>query len=93
VEPRTPQKLSLAIGLVISVGAADTQCGEIRALLVLSLPFLMVAAEATTVNEFRERCCHVSNKKAVTGLRGSGSRRRIPGDANPFSRRVTSPGA
>ena len=63
VEPRTPQKLSLAIGLVISVGAADTQCGEIRALLVLSLPFLMVAAEASTVNEFRERCCHVSNKK------------------------------
>jgi hypothetical protein len=53
----------LAIGLVISVGAADTQCGEVRALLVLSLPFLMVAAEASTVNEFRERCCHVSNKK------------------------------
>jgi len=33
---------------------------------VLSLPFLMVAAEASTVNEFGERCCHVSNKKGVT---------------------------
>jgi len=60
----------LAIGLVISVGAADTQCG----LLVPSLPFLMVAAEANTVNEFRERCCHVSNKKGVT----EAARERFP---------------
>jgi hypothetical protein len=38
------------------------------------MPFLMVAAEATTVNEFRERCCHVSNKKGVT----EAARERFP---------------
>jgi hypothetical protein len=61
VEPRTPQKLSLAMGLVISVGAETIR--RIKALLVLLLPFLMVAAEPSTVNEFREGCCQVSNKK------------------------------
>jgi hypothetical protein len=55
----------LAIGLVI-FRRQRTQSGEIKALLVLSLPFLMVAAEASTVNEFREGCCQVSNKKGVT---------------------------
>src|SRR6516164_2837181 len=38
------------------------------------MPFLMVAAEATTVNEFRERCCHVSNKKGVA----EAARERVP---------------
>jgi hypothetical protein len=61
------------MGLVISVGAADTIRG-IKALLVLSLPFLMVAAEASTVNEFGEGCCQVSNKKGVT----EAARERFP---------------
>jgi hypothetical protein len=34
----------------------------------------MVAAEATTVNEFRKRCCHVPNKKGVT----EAARERFP---------------
>jgi hypothetical protein len=54
------------MGLVISVGRAGTECGELGIVLVLSLPFLMVAAEASTVNEFGESCCHFSNKKSVT---------------------------
>jgi hypothetical protein len=51
------------MGFVISVGAADTEFQETAFVSVLSLPFLIVAADTRGVNEFAERCCHIPNNK------------------------------
>ncbi len=60
VEPRTPQNDSLAIGLLISVGVTS---GLVPALILPgeSVPFLMVAVDSGSVNEFAVGCCHISH--------------------------------
>src|ERR1700687_4576475 len=52
VEPRTPQKLNLAMGVLISVvAAADDPCKALRRMRGV-VPFLIVAAAVGSVHEF-----------------------------------------
>src|SRR5271167_1434249 len=60
VEPRTPQKLSLAMGLLISVGVTSGPGSPAAVDPGESVPFLMVAVDTGSVNEFAGQCCHIS---------------------------------
>src|SRR5271165_2126993 len=60
VEPRTPQKDNLAMGLLISVGVTSGRGSHAVLPPGESVPFLMVAVDTGSVNEFAPGCCHIS---------------------------------
>src|ERR1700751_2544347 len=88
VEPRTPQKLSLAMGLVISVGAADTEFQEtaiVRAFAALS--------DSGSGHQRRQRVrrkvlSYSQQQGRWLKLRQASSRSRIRKDAHPLSWRA-----